>query len=152
MRLAQVLQLQQRFVREKVRKYGLVSQRKLASFRAEELLKESGFVLTDKNKNCLFVNSGKETMKHWLTKAMIFKILRNNGRTVGTEIETNNGIADLIDVGNKIVYEIESRITKKKVEEKLKQFATANDIFIIDLRKVPNDIDKAEKYLREKIV
>lgn len=152
MRLAQVLQLQQKFVREKVRKYGLVSQRKLASFRAEELLKESGFVLTDKNKNCLFVNSGKETMKHWLTKAMIFKILRGRGRIVGTEIETKNGIADLIDVDNKIVYEIESRITKKKVEEKLRQFATANDIFIIDLRKVPNDIDKAEKYLREKIV
>jgi len=146
------IQAKQKFVRQKVRKYGLASQRKIPSFKAEELLKENGFVITDKNKNCLFVNGGKETMKHWLVKAMIFKILRERGRNVGTEIEMKEGIADVIDIDNKIVYEIESEPTKKKIKEKLKLFNGADDVFILDLKKFPNDIIEAEKYLKEKIV
>jgi len=83
---------------------------------------------------------------------MIFKILRDRGRTVGTEIETNNGIVDLIDVDNKIVYEIESNLTEKIAKEKIKQFNFAKDVFLIDVKKIPDDLNKAEKYLKEKVV
>jgi hypothetical protein len=139
-------------VRERVRKYGLRSQKNISFLQAEKLLASKGFVLTEKNKNCLFTNSGNESIKHWIVKAMIFKILRERGRTVGTEIETKNGIVDVIDVDNLIVYEIEKNLTEKKKREKVNQLKGVKDVFIIDLKKVPNDFEKAERYLKEKIV
>ena len=139
-------------VRERVRRYGLRSQKNISFIQAEKLLASKGLVLNEKNKNCLFTNGGSESMKHWLVKAMIFKILRERKRIVGTEIETKNGIVDVIDVDNFIVYEIEKNLTENKKKEKIDQLKGINDVFIIDLKKVPGDLEGAERYLREKIV
>lgn len=139
-----------KFVRQKIRKYGLQSQRKVLQQKAEKLLQENGFVLPDYSKNCLFCNSGNESVKHFLVKALIFKILRERSRTVGTEVEVNGGIVDVLDVDNLIAYEVETNLTKKKILEKLQM--RVRDIFFIDTREVPNDIFEAEKFLREKIV
>jgi len=139
-------------VRERVRKYGLRSQKNISFLQAEKLLASRGIVLNEKNKNCLFMNSGNESMKHWVIKAMISKILRDRKRVVGTEIETKNGIVDVVDANNLIVYEIEKNLTEKKKNEKLRRLKGMKDVFIIDLKKVPNDFEKAERYLREKIV
>jgi len=138
------------FTRERVRKYGLPSQRFVTEQKAEELLKEKGFVLTSQNKNCLFTNGGKESMKHWVVKAMVFKLLRELGRTVGSEVEFSNGIVDIVDVDNMVVYEIETRVCWQEYEDEM--FGRVTDIFIVDLKKVPDDLNDAEKYLREKIV
>jgi hypothetical protein len=139
-------------VRERVRKYGLRSQKNISFLQAEKLLNSKGIVLNERNKNCLFTNGGNESMKHWLVKAMIFKILKEKGRIVGTEIEAKNGIVDVVDVDNLIVYEIEKNLTERKKKEKINQLKGVNDIFIIDLKKVPDDFEKAEKYLKEKVV
>ncbi len=76
-------------VRERVRRYGLRSQRKIPFFKSRQMLEESGFVLPESTKNCLFTNGGSETMKHWIVKAIIFKLWRDMGRQVGTEVEFN---------------------------------------------------------------
>ena len=89
-------------------------------------------------------------MKHWLTKAAIFKILRDKGVVVGTEIETNGGIADVIDVDNLIVYEIENGLNRK--EKKLEQFKDFKDVFIIDLKALPDSLKAIEDILREKVI
>lgn len=142
----------QKFVREKIRKYDLTSQRKIPYFEAEKLLSENGFVLNNKNKNCLFINSGNEGMKHWLIKAIIFKILRERGRNVGTEVEVNSGIIDILDADNLIAYEIETNLTKKKIREKIRNYSLVKDIFIIDTKEISDDLEEAENFLREKIV
>jgi UTP-glucose-1-phosphate uridylyltransferase len=138
------------FTRERVRKYGLRSQKFVTEQKAEELLKSKGFVLTNQNKNCLFTNGGKESMKHWIVKAMIFKILREMGRTVGSEVEVSSGIVDIIDVNNMIVYEVEMKMCWQEYETNM--FGRVRDVFIINLGKVPDDLNDAERYLREKIV
>ncbi len=138
--------------RKKVLLYGLSSQKKISKDIAERILKEKGFVLNEKNMNCLFSHNRKESLKHWIIKAIVFKILRNRRRRVGSEIEVGNGIADIFDADNKIVYEIENNFSKSKRETKIQNLATANDIFFIDLKKVPDDIFSAKKYLEKIIV
>ena len=138
------------FTRERVRKYGLRSQKFVTEQKAEELLKSKGFVLTNHNKNCLFTNGGKESMKHWVVKAVIFKILRELGRSVGSEVEVNGGIVDVLDIDSMIVYEVERKLRNDVHCDK--RFRGIRDVFIINLKDVPNSIDEAEKYLREKVV
>ena len=120
--------------------------------KAEILLHENGFVLPDHNKNCLFQNTGNESVKHFLTKALIFKILRERGRTIGTEVELDGGVVDVLDVDNKIAYEIETNLDKRKIFEKLRNYPKIHDIFFIDTREVPNNFTEAENYLRVKLV
>ncbi len=140
-----------KFVRQKVLKYGLSSQRKFLQQKAQKSLHENGFVLSDNNKNCLFSNSGNESVKHFLIKAIIFKILRERNRTVGTEIEVKGGIVDILDIDNLIAYEVETQLTRKKILEKL-QMSGVRDIFFIDTQEVPDDFYEAEKFLRDKVV
>jgi len=136
--------------REKVTMYGLKSQKYISFLQAEKLLASKGFVLNKKNENCLFLHNKKESMKHFIVKAVIFKILREKGRKVGTEIEFENGIVDLIDVDNLIIYEIENKTNRAR--EKIKQLENVRDIFVIDLKKVPDSLKEAEKYLKGKVV
>lgn len=136
--------------RERVRRYGLKSQKYIRFLRAEKLLASKGIVLNEKNRNCLFIYNANEGMKHFIVKAIIFKILRERGRNVGTEIEVMDGIVDLIDVNNLIAYEIESNVNKAK--EKVGRLQSVKDVFIIDLKKVPDSLKEAERYLRQKIV
>lgn len=141
-----------KLVRQRVKKYGLQSQRKTPFFKSERMLEENGFVLPERSKNCLFTNSGSETMKHWLVKAIIFKILRERRAQVGTEVEVNGGIVDVLDIDNMIAYEVENRFTKRKLLEKLRNISGLRDVFFIDILEVPDDICEAESFIREKVV
>jgi len=138
--------------RRKILLYGLQSQKKISQITAESLLRKNSFVLNEKNRNCLFPHNKSESLKHWTTKAIIFKILRERKRNVGTEVEVGNGIADVFDEDNKIAYEIESEISKRKVREKTRNMSEANDIFFINLKKVPDEISAAKKYLERIVV
>jgi UTP-glucose-1-phosphate uridylyltransferase len=138
--------------RYRIKKYGLISQRKISQFEAKKLLEERGIVVNSTNVNCLFSYNLKESLKHFIVKAMIFKILRNKKRKVACEVEINNGIVDLLDIDNLIAYEVESKLTKRKIKNKLKNYRAVRDVIFIDLKKVPNNFEKAEKFLRKVIV
>lgn len=138
--------------RLKVRKYGIASQKYISFLRSEKLLRTNGVVLNEKNKNCLFMHSGKESVKHWVIKSILFKLLRERGQTVGTEVEVKGGIVDVLDVDNFIGYEVESKINKRSVRQKLKRLWRLHDIIFIDMKKVPDSIKATEKYLRNIIV
>lgn len=138
--------------RHRIKKYGLISQRRISQFEAERLLEERGIVVNSTNVNCLFSYSKRESLKHFIVKAMIFKILRNKGRKVACEVEINNGIVDLLDLDNLIAYEIESNLAKGKIENKLRNYRAVEDVIFIDLREVPNDLGKAEKFLKKIVV
>lgn len=140
------------FTRKRIEKYGLQSQKLISQMEAKKLLKENGIVVNGNNKNCLFTHNKRESMKHFIVKAMLFKILREKCRNIGTEIEIRNGIVDLIDLDNLIVYEIENGMDKKSVREKMMNYRVAKDVFFIDCKKVPEGLKEAEKYLREVVV
>lgn len=141
-----------KMVRERARRYGLRSQRGMPDFKSEQMLRDQGFVVSEKSRNCLFTNGGSETMKHWLVKAMIFKSLRNIGRNVATEVEVNGGVVDVLDTDNMIAYEVENNFTRKKLNAKLLNLSGLRDVFFIDILEVPDDIQEAEFYIKEKVV
>ena len=138
--------------RLKARKYGIVSQRYISFLRAEKLLRTNGIVLNERNKNCLFMHNSRESTKHWMIKSIIFKILRERGRTIGTEVEVRGGIVDVLDVNSFIGYEIESNISQKAMLQKTKSLWKLYDVIFIDVKKVPDSIQDAEKYLRTIVV
>jgi len=107
------------------------------------------------DRDCLYPHSAEETMKHWLIKAMIFKILHDLGRNVRTEAqseETNGNIVDVLDEDNLVAYEVETVLTRKIIEQKLRNLWQLHDVFIIDTRKIPDGIEAAVEYLKRKIV
>jgi hypothetical protein len=138
--------------RKKILLYGLSSQHKFSQNIAEKVLYEKGFVLNERNKNCLFPHNKKETLKHWITKAIIFQILRNKGRNVGTEVEVGNGIVDVFDSDNRIAYEIENNFSKSKIQKKIHNLTGTKDVFFINLNRIPNEINVAKKYLERIVV
>lgn len=141
-----------KLVAERVRKYGLQSQSGLAYFRSREMLHEAGLAISESKVNCLLAHNGSETMKHWLVKAVIFKVLRRMGRRVGTEVEVNGGIVDILDLDNMIAYEVETDLTREKLKSKLASLSGMRDVFFIDVLEVPDDIPEAEQYVRQKVV
>lgn len=138
--------------RQKILRYGLSSQKKFSQSLAQKILYKKGFVMNERNSKCLFPHNKKESMKHWITKAIVFKILFDKRRNVGSEIEVGNGIADIFDADTKIVYEIENNSSKRKVENKIFNFSEASDVFIINPKEIPNDINSAKKYLERIVV
>lgn len=122
---------------------------------AEILNMKDSFTISLKvkgRKNCLFMHTGNESMKHWMAKAVLFKLIRGRGRTVGTEVEINGAIVDVVDIDSLIGYEIESNPKKSVIKSKLKRLWHLRDVFFIDASKVPDNIEEAEKYLERFVV
>lgn len=138
---------------------------KLENIRREIDIRHTlGLTLRPYNRNKLREDSA-EDFKHFIVKATIFKILRDRGRTVVTEAQlktnpeifkTESGVhvADVFDVDNLIIYEVEGKMSNSKINIKLDQFRSEdiNDIVIIDLKNVPNDINRMRKYLERAVV
>jgi len=138
-------------VRNRVKKYGLSSQRGLNYLQAEKELRENGFVIGKNNMNCLFSSNGKESLKHFIAKAIIFKILRDRRRNVATEVETRNAIVDVLDVDNRIAYEVENGFDEDDIIG-LISHKELRDIFLIDLKEIPNDVFEAEEFLKQILI
>jgi len=135
-------------VSAKRRGYGIPSQKRISSLRADRLLRERGAVLDAANSNCLFAHSGKESVKHWVVKALLFRALRGLGRTVGTEVETPGGIVDVLDADWLVAYEVETDIDRAVVERKCRRLWRMHDVVFVDASKVPDGIAEAERCLQ----
>ncbi len=110
--------------------------------------------------NKLRPHNRPETMKHFIIKAMVFKILFNTGDHIYSEYdhwkEKKLRVADIIskDQHNtneiNMVVEVETKPTKKHNKELL-EYWKENNLYIIEVREVPNDLIKMEIYLRHKL-
>lgn len=89
-----------------------------------------------------------ETWQHFIVKALVYKLLYDKGKSVTTEYENYDSIADVIDLNERIVYEVEGNITPEKTRQKIDNFKNFNDVIIIDLNKVPK-MDKVYDYIKE---
>lgn len=140
-----------KMVRSRVKKYGLSSQRGVSYLQAEKELKENGFVLGKNDRNCVFSSNGKETLKHFISKAIIFKILRDRGRETATEVETKNAIVDVLDIDNRIAYEVENGFDEEDIIG-LISHSELRDVFLIDLKEIPNDVYEAEEFFKQILI
>lgn len=111
--------------------------------------------------NKLRPHNRRETFKHFMAKAMAFKILFNAGYYVYSEYEllevkrkfrvadvyASNGLPWYELSSKAIVVEVESNPTKRKNKE-LMEFHKDRTLYIIDLRKISDDINEMEKQIR----
>ncbi len=111
------------------------------------------------NLNKVRIHNRNETMKHFIVKAMVVKILFNEGYEVYSERELHIGnrcsskVADVAayDGSNiselKIVVEVETKLTKNH-ERDLMKFHKNHLLYIIELKDISNDLQEMEKQLR----
>ncbi|MFH1622962.1 MAG: hypothetical protein ABIA12_00365 [Candidatus Aenigmatarchaeota archaeon] len=129
-------------------RYGIPSQRRMSGMRAARLLEERGAVCDVANSNRLFMHNRNEGTKHWVVKALLFKALRELGRTVGTEIEVRGGIVDVLDADNLVGYEVETRISRPAIERKYRRLWRLRDVVFVDASKIPDGIADAERCIK----
>ena len=119
--------------------------------RPKDKFRRLGADIDPVNQNVI-VTASNETMKHFIVKAMLFKLLREKGRRTGCEMEVGNGVADIVDLETKYAYEVESEPEKGRLRKKIEQFAGyLTDMIVIDLAKVPDDLNLMKLYLAGRI-
>ncbi len=107
--------------------------------------------------NKLRPHNRNETMKHFIVKSMVFKLLFNRGDYVYSEYDYMKNskirVADIFsegDSGHNTVVEIETKPTVHHTAE-LARFWNRETLYIIDVREVPDEIVKMEEYLKFKL-
>lgn len=95
-----------------------------------------------------------ETLDHWITKAIVFRLLRKMKHDVVTEFEiTGMGVGDVFDLTASRQYEVETKNTPKYIRDRLEQYKRIDvDVIVIPLAKLPNDIKEREKALEDWII
>ena len=95
-----------------------------------------------------------ETLDHWITKAIVFRLLRKMKHEVVTEFEiTGMGVGDVFDLTASRQYEVETKNTPKYIRDRLEQYKRIDvDIIIIPLKNLPEDIKEKEKVVAEYII
>lgn len=110
------------------------------------------------NLNKVRRHNRNETMKHFITKSMVAKLLMDKDYYIYTERDFKNEflakmrVADVYAQKGKetIIVEIETKPTKKHNTELIK-FYKDYTLYIIDLREISNDLEKMESQLRYKL-
>ena len=112
--------------------------------------KQRGILYLPEHVNTLKMHT-KETIDHWITKALVFRMLRNIKHNVVTEFEiTGMGVGDIFDLTASIQYEIETTSYPKYIRDRAKKYIRIGvDVIVIPIGKLPEDIKEREKALKE---
>ena len=96
----------------------------------------------------------RESLDHWLTKALLFRILRRMKHDVITEFEiTGMGIGDLFDLTTSVQYEIETTSYSKFIERRRRDYERDGvEVIVIPLAGLPGDVKEREKELRNWVI
>ena len=112
--------------------------------------KQRGIIYLPQEVNSLkmFAN---EALDHWITKALVFRLLRKMKHDVVTEFEiTGMGIGDVFDLTTSVQYEIETNSQPKHIKNKAEQYIRIGvEVIVIPLKNLPIDIKEREKTLKE---
>ena len=97
------------------------------------------------------VIAGTEKLNHFISKAIMFYILREMNHDVVTECTiVGVGRLDIYDITTKAIYEFEasSSINKRRKENEI--YAQSGvEVIIVDVRKLPDDIFQRYMKLKE---
>lgn len=111
--------------------------------------------MREKNK---VLPSGRESVKHFIVKALIGRILHERGYGFVTEapISINSNILyiDVFDYSNGIAYEVQSVVHEGTREAKRDLFESeaVKDVIIVDLDRISNEIFIAYRQLQKIVV
>lgn len=107
--------------------------------------------------NKLRLHNRNETIKHFMVKAMVFKLLFNEGNYIYSEYNICKDkkwrVADVLvkDKNNvsktKIVVEIETKPTKKHNKE-LMEFYKEETLYIIDTKEISDNLIQMRKQIK----
>ena len=112
-----------------------------------------------KNLNKLRAHNKKETMKHFIVKAMCLKILINANYYVYSEKDIiknkQTRVADICacdknnvnEIKEMIIVEVETKPTKKHNKELL-EFYEEYNLYIVDTRKIKDNLKEMENKLK----
>jgi len=114
--------------------------------------KQRGIIYLPEHVNTLKMHSN-ETLDHWISKALVFRLLRKMKHDVVTEFEiTGMGVGDILDLTASVQYEIETNSQPKYIRDRAKQYIRIGvEVIVIPLKNLPNDIQEREKALMEYI-
>jgi len=115
--------------------------------------KQRGILYLPEHVNTLKMHVN-ETLDHWLTKAIVFRLLRRMKHDVVSEFEiTGMGVGDILDLTNSIQYEIETTSYPKYIHDRAKQYIRLGvDLIVIPLKKLPKNIKDREKALEDWVI
>lgn len=94
-----------------------------------------------------------ETLKHYILKCLVGRILNSADHVYFTEFEfPNKAQSDVYDATDNIVIEIESRKSEINALKKFEQYRPyARDIFVFYCEDFPDDPVAAERLLKDKL-
>ena len=112
--------------------------------------RQRGMIYLPEHVNTLKMHMN-ETLDHWITKSLVFRLLRKLKHDVITEFEiTGMGIGDVLDLTTSVQYEIETVSYSKSVKRKAEQYTRIGvEVIVIPLKNLPEDIKEREKALKE---
>ena len=94
-----------------------------------------------------------ESLDHWITKALLFRILRRMKHDVITEFEiTGMGVGDVFDLTTGVQYEVERVSYSKFLERRRGDYKRVGvEVIVVPLAGLPEDVKEREKVLGEYI-
>ncbi|MDO9538215.1 MAG: hypothetical protein Q7J68_07845 [Thermoplasmata archaeon] len=90
-----------------------------------------------------------ESLDHWITKALLFRMLRKMKHDVITEFEiTGMGVGDIFDLTTSVQYEIETTSYSKFIQRRKEDYSRVGvEVIVIPLARLPEDVKGREKAL-----
>ncbi len=95
----------------------------------------------------------KESLDHWVAKALVFHILRKMKQKVVSEFEiTGVGLGDILDLMTNTQYEIETVNNRNCHQKKVEQYRRIGvDVVVIPTNKLPTGLNNRYKVIKQYI-
>ena len=111
------------------------------------------------NHNQIRLNSGSETAKHVVAKALVAQIASEQSWRVSSEVSVPDGDIDVLlhKTPQERVWAVEletnptEEVTQSKLNRYVKQTTGIDDIVIINISQMPVEIPHAKQYLQEEL-
>ena len=111
------------------------------------------------NHNQVRLNSGSETAKHVVAKALVAQIASEQHWRVSSEVSVPDGDIDILlhKTPQHRVWAVEletsptTEVKQSKLNRYVKQNASIDDIVIINISEMPIEIPHAKQYLQEEL-
>lgn len=125
-------------------------------FAARREIQDNGWRLEQTDK--IEFNSGSETTKHVVAKALVGKVLKEKGYRIDSEVSKDEcGEIDVVAYGydnDKFGVELETSPTEEVIQDKLDRYCYGQiwrEIFVLNLNEMPMDMLKAKEWVEDQL-
>lgn len=115
-------------------------------------IKKLGLKFDKRKLNSVVFHNTNESIEHFIAKCLLSFLLRSKGHDIYSEGKYGVKKLDVIDLTDKVVYEIESNKTNKKTQQKETNIADSYfELMVVDLKDMPNTFEGALNFIKKKI-